>query len=168
MHERPYRMEGVKFLAVRGPLSRKMIKEAVVPEVYGDPALLLPTIYAPLGVKKICKVAYIPHYVDRHLMMNKGLNIIDVALPWKIFVRRVLECERIVSSSLHGIIIAEAYGIPAEWAVYSDRVIGNGFKFHDYLLGTGREVQRPGMFPPIPDLKTIQRNLTHSLTDYFL
>lgn len=153
-----------KFLSVRGKLTRKLIRGSYVPEVYGDPALLLPLIFHPV-VKKTNNVGYVPHYVDKHLFKNR--KFIDVALPWKQFVIEILKCKKIISSSLHGIVIAEAYGIPAEWAVYSDKVIGGGFKFKDYLTGTGREIQEPGLFPPIPNLPEIQIKLIESLRNYY-
>src|SRR5689334_3168650 len=47
--------QGVQFVAVRGPLTRSLISGAVVPFVYGDPALLLPLMYKP-AVEKRYKV----------------------------------------------------------------------------------------------------------------
>lgn len=60
-------------------------------------------------------------------------------LDWKNFVDEIKSCKKIVSSSLHGCIIAESYGIPVEWIVLSDKVLGNGFKFRDYLSATDRK-----------------------------
>lgn len=159
-----------RFLAVRGPLTREILMKfgAVVPEIYGDPALLLPIMYHP-EIKKTHAIGIVPHYVDKEFVLKKyafasGFNkFIDVALPWESFVDEILSCEKIISSSLHGIIIAEAYGIPAEWAEYSERVIGKGFKFRDYLEGTGRKSQGPGEFPPIPDLPSIQKSLISAI-----
>jgi hypothetical protein len=151
-------------LAVRGKLSRERITGVEIPEVYGDPALLLPLIYNP-KIEKKYQIGFVPHYVDKKRF--EGSNFIDVALPWKEFVDRILECRSIVSSSLHGIVIAEAYGIPATWEVYSDKVIGKGFKFRDYLTGTGREIQGPGRFPPIKNLEEIQTKLINSLKKHY-
>lgn len=155
------RLPNVKFLAVRGKLTRGLIKGSIVPEVYGDPALLLPLIYNP-KIEKKYKVGIIPHYVDKDLV--KGEKIISVALNWKEFVNEVLSCEQIISSSLHGIIIAEAYGIPATWAVYSDKLTGGQFKFQDYFSGTGRKEQKPfTLLPAIENIKNIQDNLLKAL-----
>lgn len=171
----------VKFLAVRGPLTRGLLHGGRVPEVYGDPGLLLPLMYRP-EVEKKFDLGIVPHYVDRKLVEAKlpslqfnggepigSMKIIPVSLPWRKFVDEVLSCRRIVSSSLHGIVIAEAYRIPAEWAVYSDKVIGSGFKFRDYFMGTGRRAYEPGEpLPPIPDLRRIQSGLLGALYSHFL
>jgi pyruvyltransferase len=150
------------FLAVRGPLTRSRLIGADVPEVYGDPGLLLPLVYNP-DIEVRHRVGYVPHMVDKGLCPTDGL-VIDVQRPWREVVNAIKGCERIVSSSLHGIVAAEAYGIPATWAVYSDRIIGGEFKFRDYLLGTGRDEQGPGEFPAIPSLGEVQARLLSALS----
>lgn len=162
---------GIKFLAVRGPFTRSQVKNAVVPQIYGDPALLLPIIYHP-DIKKTHAIGYLPHYVDKQKVLEKytiasGYNkIIDIQADWKTVIDEILSCEQIISSSLHGIIAAEAYGIPAVWEVYSDKIIGGEYKFQDYFLGTGRPEQKPG--EKIPGIKketleTIQKDLINQL-----
>ena len=147
------------FLAVRGKLSRaKLIRSGGdVPEVYGDPAVLLPLMYKP-EIEVTHKVGIIPHFVDTRLVNERkaqklargaDYKMIDVFLPWQEFVNEVLSCEHIVSSSLHGLIIAEAYGKSVEWVELSNKVIGKGFKFNDYLTGTERAEQKPGKFPAL-------------------
>lgn len=134
-----------KVLAVRGPLTRKKLLEQGVecPEVYGDPALFFPKFYQP-KIKKKYKLGIIPHYVDknhiwlRNLEKNKEILILDVEKGITPFVDDLLSCEKIASSSLHGIIAADAYKIPSIWIKFSDKVVGEGFKFKDYFMSVGR------------------------------
>lgn len=134
--------------SVRGPLTRKLVISAGIscPEVYGDPALLLPQV-KPMaaGVKKKWKIGIVPHYVDSFMMerFDPSVKILSVGKCLDEFLIDLWSCERIVSSSLHGIIFAESYGIPADWVSLSDNVVGSGFKFRDYYLGTEREPIEP-------------------------
>lgn len=164
-----------KFLAVRGPLTRELIDGANVPEIYGDPGLLLPLMYRP-EVEKTHDVGFAPHHIDQQspeflndmYHVDRGrVKMIDVKKPWKEFVREVLSCKRIISSSLHGLVIAEAYGIPAEWKEYSDNVIGKGFKFRDYFLSTGRKNTGSGQLEPIANLASIQEGLVAALRNHY-
>jgi pyruvyltransferase len=131
--------------AVRGKLSRDIILKQGIdcPEVYGDPALLYPKYYNPL-VKKKYKLGIIPHYVDANndwFNYNKSKEIlkIDILSGINNVVDQILSCEMIASSSLHGLIAADAYGIKSKWVEFSDKVLGNGFKFHDYYSSVNRE-----------------------------
>lgn len=157
---------GLQVLAVRGKLSERQLGRSV--GVYGDPALLLPRLYRPLIAKRH-RIGVIPHYAeldeplfDPKRLQQEGKHRIFVGLPWKSFIDEILACETIVSSSLHGLIIAEAYGLPAQWVKPSDKVVGDGFKFHDYYSGTGRDSGSQ----PIPNLTEIQDRLMSVLVDY--
>jgi pyruvyltransferase len=46
-----------------------------------------------------------------------------------------------LSSTLHGLVFAHAYGKPALWLEFGDRVLGNGFKFFDYYHSIGVQPQ---------------------------
>ena len=68
-------------------------------------------------------------------MMKYGDNykVIDLhTKEVKSVIDEITSCMRIVSSSLHGIIVAHAYGIPALW-VQNNYVDTDGFKFYDYF-----------------------------------
>lgn len=141
-YEKPY-----KVCAVRGPKSREiLINDGIeCPEIYGDPALLLPRIYAP-KVNKSFKLGIIPHFVDKkhewltQFEENTEVKIIDIQNPDLFsFIDDVLSCEKIASSSLHGVIVADAYNIPSLWIEFSDKVSGEGFKFLDYFLSVKRK-----------------------------
>jgi pyruvyltransferase len=129
-----FKLNNNKILAVRGKLTEKIL--GVNCGVYCDPALLLPLIYDP-EVKVKHEVGIVEHYIDKGLY--KGGHKIDAFLSWKDFIREIKSCKKIISSSLHGCIIAEAYGKPVKWIELSNNVIGNGFKFRDYLSATNRK-----------------------------
>ena len=59
------------------------------------------------------------------------------------FINQVLECEKIVSTSLHGIICAHAYNIPACWMKIGNRLIGDDVKFFDYFESVGANISKP-------------------------
>ncbi|EGV44414.2 polysaccharide pyruvyl transferase family protein [Bizionia argentinensis JUB59] len=129
-----------KFLAVRGPQTREnlLAQGYNVTEVYGDPALLLPKYYNPDRVK-IYKLGIVPHYADYEFVKsiyddNLDVLIIDLmTTDIEATTDLFLKCERIISSSLHGIIVAHAYQIPAVWVAFSDKLFGDGIKFQDYF-----------------------------------
>ena len=138
------------FLAVRGPQTRKYLMELgyQVPEIYGDPALLLPSYFNP-KVEKKYRYGIVPHYNDMKVVENwfsdrEDIHIIDM-MTNDIESKTVefLQCEKIISSSLHGIIIAHAYQIPAIWQKFSDKVFGDDIKYLDYLESVKLEFYRP-------------------------
>jgi pyruvyltransferase len=161
--------KGARFLAVRGPITRSFVEPAdAVPEIYGDPAILIPLFYNP-KIEKTHEVGLIPHYIDKPFVkLKSGEKLIDIEADWKTVIDNILSCKKIIASSLHGIITAEAYGIPAEWAVYSDQVIGGEMKYQDYFLGTGREKQKPfAPLPPLENLEQKQNALLKALKEYY-
>ena len=56
------------------------------------------------------------------------------------FIDELNQCEKILTTSLHGLIVSHAYGIPAEWCQITGsdtNLAGDGTKFHDYMLSVG-------------------------------
>jgi hypothetical protein len=135
-----YPVENATFLAVRGPQTRAFLLEKgyEVPKIYGDPALLLPKYYNP-KIEKEYKIGVIPHYQDykktKDFYKNEAsILLIDLMTnDVEKTTNEFLKCEKIVSSSLHGIIVAHAYGIPAVWQKFSEDVFGDGIKYQDYF-----------------------------------
>lgn len=145
-----YPIKNATFLAVRGPQTRHFLMEQgyKVPSVYGDPALLLPNYYSP-NSKKIYKYGIVPHYNDMKVVKKwfedrDDIHIIDMMTnDVEAKTREFLSCEKIVSSSLHGVITAHAYGIPAVWQKFSDRVFGDDIKYKDYMESVKLEFYQP-------------------------
>lgn len=135
--------KGVEFLAVRGPMTRSIV-EGEVPEIYGDPGLLLPAILPP-AMEKTHEVGVIPHMVEKDVPPIQDPNVlwINITSGVPAVVEQVTRCHFIVSSCLHGIITAEAYGIPATWVRMSNRIRAGSFKYNDYYLSTGRDTREP-------------------------
>ncbi|MCC4230156.1 polysaccharide pyruvyl transferase family protein [Zunongwangia profunda] len=148
--DQKHSIEKADFRAVRGPKTRDRILALGYncAEVYGDPALLLPKFYNPT-VEKEFQTGIIPHYVDYdHVIalakQNANLKVIDMLTDdIEQTTREILSCKRIVSSSLHGLIVAHAYGIPAIWAKFSDKIFGDGIKYQDYFLSVGLGENKP-------------------------
>ncbi len=157
-----------KVYAVRGPMTRDLLLKQGVecPEIYGDPGLLLPLIYSP-KIKKRYKLGVIPHYVDKEdsklelFFNNEDILIIDIKNSNHYeFIDEVLSCEKIISSSLHGIIISDAYNIPSKWIEFSNNVKGNGFKFLDYFLSVQRDEKEPINMKNVNNINEIYESFT--------
>lgn len=145
--------------AVRGPVTRNLlIKNGYkCPEIYGDPAILLPDYYRPKQVQKY-RMGLILHQthsnirVDRAALANENTVLISINRygfkEIEQFVDEVYACERIFSTSLHGVIVAQAYGIPAQWIRINNKPIHDDedMKFKDYFLGACQENQKPLVF----------------------
>lgn len=153
-----------KVLAVRGPLTREsLLRNGIVcPPVYGDPALLLPLAYSP-HVEKKYKLGIIPHFEDYDLphvaaFRNNNSDVHFIKMrnyeSWQKVIEEICSCECIASSSLHGLIVADAYGIPNTRVVFSDLIWGGDFKFKDYYSGVHREY-----FPPVSCRERIDLNI---------
>ena len=112
-----------------------------MPDVYGDPAILFPEIYTPKNIQKKYEFGLIIHkdYNIVKIISNKciinEIKIIDIKTDdYKRFIDDICSCEKVISSSLHGIILSEVYGVPA--VLLRPQV--DLFKYFDYYYGTKR------------------------------
>ena len=126
--------------AVRGPLTRNILLELgyKVPEIYGDPAILLPLFYQPsLSTNKKKEYIVIPHESHYKEYQEKTYPVLSTLTnDWEGFIKEILSSKLVISSSLHGIIIAEAYGIPA---IFLDETENpDQLKYDDYYYSTQR------------------------------
>lgn len=122
--------------AVRGPLTRIILMDRGyhVPEVYGDPAILMPRLFHP-KIEKKYPVSVITHMNEEKERIEKRFHTIDVATDdYQYFIEEILASDLVISSSLHGIILAETYGVHAVLL----RPKTDLFKYFDYYYSTGR------------------------------
>jgi pyruvyltransferase len=137
-----YRFSHLDVRAVRGPLTRNFLLERGVdcPEVYGDPTLLLPKLFPEFVRPENPSKEYIiiPHYSDEALFAANP-NMVSVKKPWEQVVREILDSRFVISSALSGVIVAEAFGIPARLLIIENEAnTENRVKYEDYYLGTNR------------------------------
>lgn len=129
-------LSAAKILALRGPLSAKGI-----PGDYavGDPGLLANELVGPQSKK--WDLGIVPHWKDKELAARftklirppSKIKVIDPRQDPLEVVRQIGACRRIVTSSLHGMIVADAFGIPRRLEMSPALANeGGNFKFRDY------------------------------------
>ena len=176
----------VIFHAVRGELTLRHLRELglVEPEesvALGDPGLLYADIVpGARETRKEFDVAIVPHHIDAEefkaavdWLSSAGLSVkfVDVsdANPMQV-VRDIAASRKVLSSSLHGIIVADSLGIP------NLRVVADGFeedeqrmldeshlKFSDYYSAFGLE--RPKHIC-LSELKDAPRRTIDRIVDF--
>lgn len=133
-----HRFQALDVRAVRGPLTRAFLTERGVdaPAVYGDPALLLPALFGDRFQRRDdARLSVIPNLHDLPLVAGRP-DVVSPFDPWDQVIDRLLRSRFVVASSLHGAIVAEAFGVPARFVRLSETE--SRLKYEDYLLGTGR------------------------------
>nr|WP_181718245.1 polysaccharide pyruvyl transferase family protein [Psychrobacter sp.] len=131
-----------EILSIRGMETAKCLLEAGidVPDnsVYGDPALILPLFYKP-SISGPKKIGICPHYIHKpyflkNIFIKNSLKIIDVQKDVETVVDSISSSSVCISTSLHGLIVAQAYNIPWVWLEISDNPpFGKDFKFKDFF-----------------------------------
>ncbi|WBV44537.1 polysaccharide pyruvyl transferase family protein [Pseudoroseomonas cervicalis] len=145
----------VHFAAVRGPLTRDAVARygIKVPKVFGDPGFLFAELFAaeiaavtemPPGFQP-GGVIYIPNlnddrFLDRDLigLQDDVLMISPRESPF-VVAAAIRQSRLVLSSSLHGIVLAESMGVPVRPVLSMFEPL---FKYFDYFLGTGRTKAR--------------------------
>lgn len=135
-----------KILALRGPLTAKGLKGDFI---LADAGLLADEL-VPLQDKEY-DLGLVPHWTDKTLEHNpifkrynpKIIRVEDD--PLKV-IAEIGKCKKIVSSSLHGIILADAFNIPRRIEI-SPRMLshphqeGGLFKWEDYSASLNMKLE---------------------------
>lgn len=161
-----------RFYALRGPLSYEILinKAGVEPskisKVYSDPAIILPYVYQPKPLPQRYSIGIILHHYqpgdvlkklieDKYSLKVKFISIFrEGTQELESGIDEICSCDCIASTSLHGIILAHAYGVPALFMQDVLRPVDNGstFKFYDYFKGTNQEAHEPFKFSSYEEL----------------
>lgn len=173
-HMRPFRKLDVR--AVRGPLSLDYLKRLgqVSPNAkvcYGDPAILMPFIYNP-DISKNKEYIIIPQYYKETKLREIYSDDLIVSMKtsdYENVIDNIKSSKLVISSSLHGIILAECYGVPAVFFRSLNKK--KDFKYKDYYYSTNRfdfpiaatvEEALATEPLPIPDFSGLQQGLIDS------
>lgn len=141
-----------KIISVRGPKTRQIFIENGIecPEHYGDPALLLPVFYTPKRNKStkgglILNMGTSNNELDSAVRVANELNLVIIDMRnynnWTDVIEQICSCDYIISESLHGLIVAETYGVPNVWVEFKKHPDYWGFKYIDYYESIGKEGQ---------------------------
>jgi len=181
---------GIVVTAVRGPLTRQALKACGVdaPEVFGDPGLLFPRLFADEIERAIRKrrsagptggILYVPNLNDErlmstdHLVLAADIRSVSPGLaPWDV-AAEIAVADLVLASSLHGIVLAEALGIPVRPIA---SLFEPAFKYIDYFLGTGRPspvfstsipqaLQSTDLPAPVFDATALMNAFPHEMLD---
>jgi hypothetical protein len=125
-----------KILAIRGPLSAKGIPGSFA---IGDPGILADEL---VGLQeKQWDLGIVPHWQDKELAA-RFIPLIQKPYTTKVIdptgdplevIRQIGACRKIVTSSLHGMIVADGFAIPRRVEMCPKLTKDGGdFKFRDY------------------------------------
>lgn len=152
-HKRDF-VENVHFAIVRGPLTASLLDLEM--EEFGDPGLLISDLLSE-PIRKDGRIGFIPHLsqinspkVLKALEGTPRLKLIDVRNDDALtVVREIASCDYVLSSSLHGLIVADSFGIPNTWMQTNGLHQTPKFKFYDYALSVGRVLSNPIKFEEV-------------------
>lgn len=147
--DQPFFRKNMIFCATRGELSKKRVEKLIgcslgdVPTC--DGGILAAELLDEMPAKKY-SVGIIPHIKEQTEKEFKDLKerfensvIIDLLADPMDVIKQMAECEYIISSSLHGLIVADAFHIPNVHVKVTNNMLGDGFKYDDYFSGYGIE-----------------------------
>jgi hypothetical protein len=151
--DRPHPLLHARIAAVRGARTRELVGASGAVAL-GDPGLLA-VRRSGVQAQPQVPVGIVPHYYDRDspvlvrlaASLGHDCRVIDVRRPPVEVFAAIASCEVVVSSSLHGVITADALGVPAAWTIVSGQVMGGAFKFLDHESALGlhrRQVELTG------------------------
>lgn len=141
-------LPNVRLALVRGPITATLLGARF--DGYGDPGLLAPEVLAAAPARQD-RIGVVPHLsklddpaLARALAADPRLTLIDVTTPDPLdVVRQIAACAFVFSSSLHGLVVADAFGVPNTWLDPAGNHGAAALKFYDYAAGVRRALPAP-------------------------
>lgn len=126
-----------RVIGVRGRLTCERLGVVSENVTLGDPGLLVSRVMRRPKLR--WRLGVVPHHAHlrsiamrRLLAEDRLVRWIDVRRRPGVVVREIASCEAIVTTSLHGLVVADSFGIPAFWTTLDPPLFGGTFKFLDY------------------------------------
>lgn len=140
----PVHVSDANILAVRGPLTRAAVVGHRNHIAQGDPGLLANEL---VNVRtKRWELGVLPHWSDDGLAYRASSEfakykpkLIDPTADPLTVVRQIGQCRKLVTSSLHGVIVADSFGIPRRIETTNLFELDTMFKFDDYHKSINHE-----------------------------
>jgi hypothetical protein len=137
-------LDNVQVALLRGPISAALMK--IRQARFGDPGLLAPDALGPMPARTDT-VVVIPHHsqaddpdIAAMVASDPALRLVDPRQEAAPVCREIASAAHVISSSLHGLIVADAYGVPNTWM---DPGVQGLLKYHDYAASIGRKMLAP-------------------------
>ncbi|WP_406644725.1 polysaccharide pyruvyl transferase family protein [Aliisedimentitalea scapharcae] len=145
-------LEHVDVALVRGPITAALL--GLKTDQFGDPGLLIAEALGE-APQPTDRIGLVPHHkqVDdpifaRLVHDHDQVDLIDVRADAATVCQQIARCHHVFASSLHGLITADAYGVPSTWADPGEE---SHLKYHDYAASVGRAMIAPIDWDTIPD-----------------
>ncbi|WP_312335322.1 polysaccharide pyruvyl transferase family protein [Anaerospora hongkongensis] len=141
----------VNIRALRGKLSLQRAEAALGTSlnnvVLGDGGLLTSLIFDSAKEKKY-RLGIIAHMTEKKHPIFKAIQkniknsiILDIYSTPDRFIKKLTQCEAIISTALHPIIVSDSYGIPNMWINLSKDSNISMYKFSDYYSVFNQEAR---------------------------
>lgn len=134
--------------AVRGEYTKEALGISSLLAL-GDPGLLI-SRYLPERPKHGYRLGIIPHFREKdhpsvlqlRARYRGEILFIDIQRSIRQVIRQMLTCDAVLSSSLHGLVFADAYGVPSAWYTTQNVLSDDSkFKYLDYYSAFQRAVE---------------------------
>lgn len=157
------------FAAVRGPHSARILG---LPPEKGivDPAVMLPDLPEFQNIPRGGRPVFVPHIasIDRAdwaaLCARAGLDYVSPEGEAHQVIRRLAGAPLVVTESMHGAIIADAFGTP--WQAVSISYLFHARKWQDWADSLGLALQVQPMFPLMDRISALLPKKTRAAGDH--
>jgi len=138
---------------MRGPVGASVCR--IEMREFGDPGLLAPEVMGPAPERQDC-VIVLPHHsqmedpaIPAIIARDPRLRLVDPRQSPEVVCTAIAGAAHVVSASLHGLIVADAYGVASTWM---DPGAQGLMKYHDYAASVGRFMLAPVAIDEVPRL----------------